>query len=188
MMKMPRGKTARTRKRMAKAEEAGKVSARLDSEAKTFSSSKQFIVWLKDVLEKHIDKVPKLIAYIGTTILVKKAIDASEALTTEVLKIVTKGEISGTTQILLALATPMNPFLSLFPWVAPLFPSLLPEGVEQVPEVVEKGFESLPLEGLEWLISFAIAYIIVEHGGQIALGIGDAVKNITGMVGFFLGL
>jgi hypothetical protein len=37
-----------------------------------------------------------------------------------------------------------------------------------------------------WILSFAIAYVIVEHGGQIAIALGTATSSLINMVKFFL--
>jgi len=167
---MPRGKTARTRKRMAKAEEQGRIKARIEEEAKTFSKSKHFQVWIKKLLENHIDKIPKFVAIMGLTLLVHETIERTEVYRRKITTIV-KGEAPwwsyfyGVTGLL---------GLGFQMWLTP----------EQKVETVET---QTTYETISWLTSFTLAYIIIEHGGQIALGLGDVAKSLTGMVGFLLG-
>lgn len=184
VMKMPRGKTARTRKRMAKAEQEGISTALTNEEAKVWTKSKNAMVWVKQILEKHIDKVPKLLAILGMTYLVKRAIDTSEELTAKAVKVVTGGEPSE--------------IMKLFSWL-PIFGPAVGVGAaiagffvpswigEPTAKIVEEIPSRLDVEGMEWLLAFTMAYMIVEHGGEIALGFGDIAKSLTGMVGLLLG-
>lgn len=168
---MPRGKTARTRKKMAKAEEQGKLKARIEEEAKTFSKSKNFIVWVKKLIENHVDKIPKMVAIMGLTLLVHETIEKTEVYRQKITTIV-KGEA---------------PWWSYFYGVTGLIGLgfqmwLTPEAKEEVSFKTSTTYETM-----SWLTSFTLAYIIIEHGGQIALGLGDVAKSLTGMVGFLLG-
>jgi len=74
-MKLARGRLAKTYTKIEKAKEKGRLKARTEDEAKTFTNKKHFLVWLKKMLEANVSEIPKIAAIIGLTILIKGLID-----------------------------------------------------------------------------------------------------------------
>jgi len=155
---MVKRRNAKTERKISKAQEKGRIKAQIEEEAKTFKNKKHFIVWIKKLVEKHAALIPKGVAVLGITFIIHN--------------ILKKPEFQ-------ALLPPILRWRELeyikgWEWLGLYRPS------EQEPiEITEEIWT--------WIIAFSLAYIIIEHGGQIALGLGEGVKGLTGIVGFLLG-
>jgi len=173
---LPRPPVKKTRV-CAKAAEEGRLKAQTEHEYKSVKFladlipflpekyKKNAVLWMKSIFEKHLAKIPKGIAIIGMTLIVKQIIHSSDEFIGKV------AAISGKKPSWLAY-TPAGMHMTI--------------AEALVSKKGEKVEDFIP-EWTEWLIAFSLAYIIVEHGGQIALGIGEGLKGLTGMVGFLLG-
>ena len=124
---------------------------------------KNAILWIKHLLEEHLSEMPKNVAILGMTIIVKNLIDKSE----ELRSLLPKPELKFR----------VDPAL---PHFEPAWPVSLLFGTEK------EKYEGMFPDWADWLISFSLAYIIVDHGGQIILGLGESVKGLTGMLAFLL--
>lgn len=170
---MPRLPIKKTRK-LAKAEAEGQLKAQTEHEYKEVKwladiipflpekYKKNAALWLKRMVEKNISKLPKAIAIIGLTVVIKHLMDTIP----ELIETVSA--------------------LHKIPWFYKVASPLLYQA-EMFTITVEKidVTKGLP-EWFDWVIAFSLAYIIVEHGGQIALGLGESVKGLSGIVGFLL--
>jgi len=159
----------------AKAAEKGRLQANTEHEAQTFSSKKKLMVSLKEHVGKFIDRIEPL--DLAATLALTPLIHGVIANTPAMLSKVSESYGAG---------LPLwERFLLWGPIGTPL--SMLTEQVlpskEDVKEM-EKGLASNDV--YVWLISFALAYIIIKHGGQIAIALGESVKGLTGILGFFL--
>lgn len=169
---------------LAKAAEEGRLKAQTEHEYKSVKFladiipflpekyKKNAVLWVKHIVEDHLSELPKGIALLGTTIIVKYLLDTVESLRKRIEPMVS--------------VKPGRGILGLVFETVPL-----PPAIEEVTITTLYGKEAEPKdlfpEWQIWLIAFAIAYIIVEHGGQIALGLGEGIKGLTGIVGFLLG-
>jgi len=162
----------------AKAAEKGRLQAHTEHEAQTFSSSKKTMVWVKQFFEKHVSQIPKGIAIIGVTYIVKGLIDTDEQLRAKykVFKALTTGVEKATGLPFSYLFSALESFGIPVGLMATQF---IPG--EMLPE------ETMTEELLDWIIAFSLAYIIVEHAGQIIVGLGEGVKALSGILGFLLG-
>jgi len=162
---------------LAKAAEEGRLKAQAEHEYKSVKFladlipflpekyKKNAVLWMKHIFEKHLAKIPKGIAIIGMTLIVKQIIHSSDEFLSKV------AAISGRKPSWLAY-TPAGMHMTIAE-------ALIGKKEEDVQDFIP--------EWTEWLIAFSLAYIIVEHGGQIALGLGEGIKGLTGIVGFLLG-
>lgn len=159
-MASPRLPIKKTRK-LAEAEEVGKLKARVQHRAKTLQNKKQLRVWLVERLERILDKVDplKTVAVITLTFLIKSSIDW-----TNLIKTGSKG-LSILYNILLARWT-----------------TAIAEGAKDIEP------EDLQDEMLEWVISFIVAYMVIEYGGEMIRAGGDLLNVAKGLIGgFFAG-
>ena len=178
---MPRPPKKKTRV-IAKARREGELTAEVEHEYKSVKFiadmipflpekyKKNAVIWMKHLVEKHINKIPKGIAILGMTYIIKHLIDTSEELRGKVNLIV-----KATTQPLGGASLMIE-----------LWGSISKGELPFIQEAVGKTEGIFP-DWADWLIAFTLAYIIVEYGGQIALGIGSTVKSLSGIVGFLLG-
>jgi len=169
---MPRPPVKKTFK-LAKAAELGKLQAQDEQEYKGVKwiadmlpflpekYKKNTVLGIEHFLAQHAEKIPKGIAIFGMTIIIKGTIDASE-------------------ELLEKIKHPLLAVASISPAMVPFMPLALL--LETVPEEKRK----VP-DWAEWLVAFTLAYIIIEHGGQIILGLSESVKGLAGLVGFLLG-
>lgn len=165
------GKPAKKKSRVeAKARRKGELQAEdekrfafLDGRRKLSSRALSFFEYVKP----QLDVIPKWIAYVGTAILVKKVIHESDEFMSRVNELIGKPTGVGITAA---------PATLLAKQLAPkLFGEPADIGEGMLPEV------------WEWIISFAIAYIIVEHAGAIISALGDIAGSLSKLVGLFLG-
>lgn len=172
---MPRPPTKRTYK-VEKAKTLGRLQAKVEHEYKAVKwladiipflpkkYKKNATLWMKSLLEKHLDKIPKTIALLGLTYIIKELIRTSDELLTKI-----------------------RTFTGKPIWETKLFEPIWEKELSLTPIWKKPEVKELLPEWKEWLIAFTLAYIIIEHGGQIALGLGETVKGLTGIVGFLLG-
>jgi len=162
---MPRGKTLRTKKRDAKAVAKATRLGGMEAEAQVFKNKKMFLAWLKHLIELHIDKIPKFTAVIGMTFIIKKLIDTTEELRAYIPRFKTMK------------------FEEVFAFTFP--------GAPDIP-VLEYGkvkdFEGMFPDWQDWLISFTLAYIVVEHAGTLFGMLGDAAGGAVKLVPVLVGL
>lgn len=175
---MPRPPIKKTRV-LAKAAEEGKLKAQTEHEFKSIKwlasiipflpekYKKNAVLWMKNIFERNMDKIPKMVAMIGLTLIIKRLIDTSEELRGRLDLLRLPFERIG----------PQNPFTKIFPQPFTIY----------LTDERRKKYEGFFPDWMDWLISFTLAYIIIEHGGQIALGLGKAVSSLGGIVGFLLG-
>jgi len=179
---MPRPAKKKTRV-LAQAAEEGRLKAQTQDEYKSVKFladvipflpekyKKNAVIWIKHMVEKNADKIPKTIAIIGLTVIIKQIIKTTESLQTRIKQLF-KGEVAWTVT---------EPFGFLWGQITGQIP--ITETYGYFKEQKEGFFP----EWMDWLIAFSLAYIIVEHGGQIALGLGSVASSLSGMVGFLLG-
>lgn len=169
---MPRGPTTRSIYRKAKAEEKAKLQARREDGYASLTQPKKFMHWVKTLLEDHASEIPEWVAIVGTTYLVKRAIDLSEELRGRLEQIKTGIQQGGAFPPIIATA--------MFTGVPS--PKIAPEYMRK--KALE--YEGMFPDWMDWLIAFSLAVIIVKHAGQIAIGLGEIASNLTKLVGFFL--
>ena len=75
---MARGRTSRSYYKQKKAEVKAELTAKTEYFAKLFKNKKITEKWLIEFAEAHADDMPKWIAIVGLTIMVKTIIDKSE--------------------------------------------------------------------------------------------------------------
>lgn len=165
MLRLPRGRRAKSYYTEEKAREKGKLQAQIESKSKVFKYKKHTYIWLREQVEKNLHRIPEGVAILGMTVLVKHAIDASEEL---------RGILADFPR---DLAYAIGDIL---------FKIFNIQKEEKPPSQDREKYEGFFPDWADWLIAFSIAYIIVKHGGQIALGLGDAVSGLTGMVKFLM--
>jgi hypothetical protein len=174
---LPRPPVKKHRK-LAEAEETGRLNARLKHESKTWKNKKHMLVSIKNHLGKALDRIDPLemVAVVGTTIVVKKVIDTTEDLKGKALAV--RNVIMGTGQVLGAsgIAQFIQAFGSPFSILSEFFVGLI---VPIPPEQAQ--YEGMFPDWVDWLIAFAIAYIIVHHG-ELLLGLGQNLSVIIGML------
>ena len=179
---MPRPPVKKTYK-LAKVAELGRLQAQVEQEYKGVKwlvdflpflpdkYKKNAVLWMKHLFEKHVAKIPKGIAIIGMTYIIKRLIDTTEELKEKALKFQLK--YSPLTQI---------------PYLIQLTGAVVGVDVpQQIIDVTKIKYEGMFPDWADWLIAFTLAYIIVEHGGQIILGLGEGVKGLIALVSFFMG-
>lgn len=142
----------------------GLITAEFNAIEKFKNSPKGFMRSLKDHFGKAVDRVEplELFAVVGMTFIVKSAIDKSE-------------ELRGALKV------------SKSYWSGSI-------GIKKVAAVAEAyeiskqidGYEGMFPDWTDWLISFAIAYVLVHHAGAILGLLGDLSVGISNIVGMFL--
>lgn len=164
--------------------ELKKLKKRLETEFKTKVGlyKKHPEVWIGDRIadiakQTGVKDVAKIIAIVGMTILVKKTIDTSEEL---------RGHMILVKQIVKA--APFGSVLEYFPFLQLITPisTVVTAGIPK-PEEMPK-YEGMFPDWMDWLISFTLAYIIVEHFGSIMHATGNILSSVKGLVtGLLLG-
>lgn len=154
---MGRGPLLRTKLR--------ELKKRIETEFKTRLKlyKKHPEVWLGDRLadiakRTGITDVTKIIAVVGMTYIVKHLIDTSETLSKEV-QVITRGAPFGVVGVGLSF----------------LYEQFSPKELKA--QKLEFGDE-----WVKWLISFTLAFIIVEHFGEIMRGVGAASSSVKSIV------
>lgn len=173
----------------------------LDSRFSLKNRAMSFIEYMKP----YIAKLPKGVAILGLTYIVKNLIDESEEI---------RAKIHGWTQVkeriqdLPALAEKTAPeaakqrgtpqaigaILSYFELIWKGTTAVIPGAAigETIGAAVfapkAEGFEGMFPDWADWLIAFTIAYILVENAGAIIMALGDAATSLTKVVGFIVGV
>jgi len=178
-------------------EELGKRQARRKA-----TYLERFTNLAEKLVEHHGDKIPDLAAALALTPIIHWTIinntglldavsnaigDISNLFTGNPAKLLQSGESKLIDVILFWLPSNARTFIS----------RLVTGGVTTTPsgQVILPSAE--PTEGqvsafvranqaLIWLVSFALAWIIVKHAGQIAMAIGDATHSLIGILKFLL--
>lgn len=183
-MNMPRPPKKKTRV-VAKARREGELKAEAEHEYKSVKFiadmipflpekyKKNAVIWIKHLVEQHLSEIPKGIAILGLTVIIRHIIHTTDELAAKV-KAIHEEKPSWYA------FTPTGLHMTIAEAVVAQF------GIAET-SVSEKKLEGFIPDWTEWLISFALAYIIVEHGGQIALGFGELAGSIKGLVGLLLG-
>lgn len=159
---MGRGRALRTKRKearvLAEASALGEgVGKQKAHKKKSFEQS------FKEHIGKAIDRIDpiKAVAILGLTIFAKVAITANIELTKLVLDAVNVGWLTG------------SPFFAMI------------QGLKILPtpsEVGKETLEEIP-DWLLWLVSFALAYIIVEHGDILFAEGGSIQTAISSLLG-----
>jgi len=144
--------------------ELKKLKKKLETEAKVkwkLVQKKPFFVSMRQRLEKVIDnakpdEIAKFVAIMGMTIMVKKVIDTTEELREQVKELIIVG-----------------------PQFFPAYKVAQELGLAAPTPKPAEGF--FP-EWADWLISFTLAYIIVEHFGQIMQATGNILSSVKTLV------
>lgn len=153
--------------------EEGLTVARKKAELKFKKSSKGLELSLREHVGKAIDRLDPLdtAAVFGVTLIVKNLIDKSEELRGALIPITRGREWT------------INVFGSAIKGTA-LFPfSLLLPASE-----AEKGYEGMFPDWMDWIIAFAIAYVIVKHGGQLLGLMKEGTGTLTTVIGALMGV
>jgi hypothetical protein len=127
---------------------------------------------IKEHIGHWIDSINPLetVAVLGTTVLVKRAIDLSEDLTARIVS---------------ASQNPKAWYLA-FVGMSPLAPLWTSQFLGKEAPEVKQALSSPTAELVEWLMAFSIAYIIVHNAGSIITALGSGAKGLGEMVGFLL--
>lgn len=156
MPRLPKKKTKVLAEKKAFGETLGKLKAE-EHFAKTKKGQIRAVkTILRDML-KNVNPVDS-IAIIGTTVLVKMTIDKSEEL---------RGKLKGLR---------LEHFPMIFSLTEPIWEQLKQK---------EKNYEGYFPDWTDWLISFAIAYVIVKHGGALFTALGSGMQGLTSIITLF---
>lgn len=169
-IKLPRQTTKKVF-RDAKSREKGKLSAKIEEDQKVWKNKKHFLSWAKSFLENHAKEIPDWVAIAGMTIMVKRAIDLSEELRGKLAQI--RGQITAH---------------GVFPPIIAMYSGGISPTIADPRYMAKKAreYEGFFPDWFDWIVAFTLAVIIVRHAGQIAVGLGEIVGNLTKMIGFFL--
>jgi hypothetical protein len=147
------GRPAKKRKYAeGKAERKGQLQAEREYE-KSIPLEMEFKRFLKDALAK-IEPL-EAVAITGMTIIIKGTIDTSE-------------------ELLEKIKTPLLAASLISPILVPFLPLAL---YQQVPEKLKE----VP-DWAEWLLSFAMAYVLVKHGGQMFGLLDKGLKQVVSLM------
>lgn len=163
---MPRPAKKKTRV-LAEAAKTGELNAILKHEFKVLRNKKHFLVSLKNHIGKMVDRVDplKLASVLVLTVVIKTGIEWAEEAITAI-----RAE---------------NVFKTMYRVGMGVLGLLLPESPS--PEEIRKAFDTPIVEVFEWGISFAVAYIIVEHGAELVAAGGNILGVAKGLLGGFVG-
>ena len=179
---MPRIAKRKTRV-LAKCQREGELKAEVEHEYKSVKwiadmlpflpekYKKNAVLWIKKILEEHLSEMPKAIAMLGMTILVKATIEQTEGLQSRVAQIM-RGEVT---------------------WIlGEPFAFLWGQLTGQIPLGETYGYFKGKKEGFfpawqDWLISFTVAYMLVEHGGEIFQAIGSGALGLSSIISLLIG-
>jgi len=167
-MELPRPPIKKTRV-LAKAQREGELKAEAQHRAKTFSNKKQFHIWLVERLENLVDKIDplKLVATVAMTVFVKTGIEWTEDIVSTAL---------GKDSLIRTIAS-MLPILGIIEAITPEIP----------PQITQEALDTPQVEFIEWLISFLVAYMLVEHAGEIIQAGGNLLGVAKGLIGGLVG-
>jgi hypothetical protein len=173
---MPRGRVLRTKVKEAKAIEEAKLKGQYKAER-----NKPLEVSLKEHLGKMIDRIDPLEigAISGMTILVHHTILTNPALL-ERLNVLIGAAGKVATEPWNVWLTGIMDYLGLG--------AFAPLSMEQPPLIVPKEVTDTLSQNqiISWLVSFAIAFVIVRYCGQILQSLGNATSSLTVLVGLLL--
>lgn len=123
--------------------------------------NKDWAVWLRNHLGKMLENIDplELTAILGITVLVKGVIDKSEEIRSKIHPFVTFGEIP-------------EGYKAVFSGI-PFWYDLVKEG---------EKYEGLLPDSMDWLVAFAVAFVIMRHGSTL-IGAGGSIINV--IIGLF---
>lgn len=116
---------------------------------------------LADIAKKTgVTDVAKIVALVGMTILIKKIIDTTEELKVAIQQpFFVVGGKKGTYQ-----------------WKGPFTYELVPKNL------IEAFREGIFPDWIDWLIAFSLAYLIIEHFGDIMQTAGNVTSSLRGLL------
>jgi len=164
---LPKPPVVKTEK-LATAQAYGETIGKAKAESDWKKTQKGFEESLRKHLGHWIDTINplELTATLGMTFIVKNVIDVTPEITDNLLKYGWAGAVGLT-----------------FGWIFEEYLKKKKKKPVEFPKV-----ETLDqFEVFKWIISFSIAYIIVRHGGQIMMALGDIVKTLPQLVTFLAG-
>ena len=153
------------------------IKAKFTAEAKFWKSKVGREVWLRTQVDKLIDKIDPLeaVSVIATTFVVYDLIKSSD----ELLVAARNNTIKGLWAFLdLTTSDIFNP---LYEWI---FTSMETKLTAEQEAQLKKIRESPDF--IVFIKSFALAYILIKHSGQIIAGVGDLFKFIASALGILL--
>lgn len=103
-----------------------------------------------------------------------KKIEPLEAIAIAGMTIIIKGTIDSSEELLEKIKTPLLAVSLISPILVPFLPLAL---YAQVPEKIRET-----PEWAEWLLSFAMAYILVRHGGQMFGLLDKGLKQVVSLM------
>jgi len=160
---MPRGRLLKTKIKEARELEKARLIGAAKAEIQRIKlRAKNIGVILQSKLaDMEVEDLAKFTAILGATVVIKNGIDFAE-------ESYTKQDLA---------------------WWYRMFARkllLLPPGT-LIPDEQIQNMESLPAEITQWVISFGLAYVIVENFGEIVLATGQALTSLTGLARLLLG-
>lgn len=182
------GRPAKKRCRAeAKATRLGQLQAEYEFK-KAHSVTKKPMDFLEETVKGTINKIDplKAVAITGTTVIIHGLIQASDTMLTQIADFVSNipqflgGAVIGVAETIFSKAS----------WEAIGVEVHEPKIEEPKTSTPKSHYQSI-LESLGisdlyvWIISFALAYIVIEHGGQL---IGLLDKGLTSVVPMLLGV
>lgn len=156
MPRLPLKKTEKIAEKQAYGETLGKLKAHTHFE----QTKKGFLKTIRQYINKLIGNINplELAAVIATTVLIKQTIDRVEELKNAMKEFRTYTQKGG-----VVIPPPLIGGIGL---------------LRTIGVVTEQITQRMGGETFEWLISFAIAYIIVKHGGQLIGLLGNSLTQI----------
>jgi len=155
--------------------EEGLTVARQKATLRFKKSKKGLELSIREHLGKLIDKIDivDLIAILGFTFLIKQVI--IENFEDRIVELVHgKGILAW-----IPFAGPT--VVGILEFIRPILEA---RGLLPTEEQMKKALDMPKIEIIEWILSFALAYVIVKHGGAL---IGLLDKGLNSVVGMFLG-
>jgi hypothetical protein len=155
---------------LAKAAKKGELQAVAENKSKIWSNKKQRTAWMLTQLEKVIDKIDpmKALAILGTTLIIKQGINWAQYLGQKFAE--QGGSPVGMVAAILGDLMPGNPVLEAL------------AGITGEKKVNLGGRAEI----MEWVISFTVAYILVEHAGELITAGGNILFAAKGLIGGLL--
>lgn len=156
--------------------EEGLTVARQKGTLRFKKSKKGLELSIREHIGKIIDKIDPMdiIAILGFTFIIKQII--IENFEDRIVELIYGKGILG----LIAFAGPT--VYGIFQYIRPILEA---KGLWPREEEMKKALDIPQIEIFEWILSFALAYIIVKHGGAL---IGLLDKGLNSVVGMFLGV
>ena len=162
-MLMPRGRLLRTKKKEAKVLMRASHEGFLEAEAKAFTNKKILKAKILNWLTQHkVMDIVKFGSVLGMTWIIKNII-------VENFEDIVVKQITG---------KGLYPFLGFF---YPILAKSL--GLEALEPVLKEALDRPEIEVVEWILSFALAYIMVEHGAEIIKATGSLVSSVGMLLG-----